>query len=104
MTIQLNTDNNITGGEKLNGKMTALISEKLKRFSSQITRLEVHLADGNSHKTGPADKQCTIEARLQGLQPVTVTGNGDNVEQAVRGALDKLKSSLDTVLGRLNKH
>ncbi|MBI1225724.1 MAG: HPF/RaiA family ribosome-associated protein [Bacteroidetes bacterium] len=104
MTIQLNTDHNIVGSEKLEERITTILSEKLERFSSQITRLEVHLTDNNGHKTGPADKQCALEARLEGLKPIAVTGIGDNVEQSVRIAIDKLKASLDTVLGRLHKH
>lgn len=42
-----------------------------------------------------------IEARLEGRQVIAVSENADTVEQALKGALDKLKASLDTVIGRL---
>jgi hypothetical protein len=45
-----------------------------------------------------------LEARLEGLQPIAVTNNADTIELAVKGAVDKLKSSLDTVIGRMRNH
>jgi ribosome-associated translation inhibitor RaiA len=104
MTIQFNTDSNITGGEKLRGPLIALISEELSRFSHQITRVEVHLSDENGPKEGQNDKRCLIEARLEGLKPIAVTNNANTHEQAIEGAVEKLKTSLDTILGRLRNH
>ena len=63
MLIQFNTDNNITGTEKLTAPLEAILSEGLRRFSSQITRLEIHLADKNGNKHAENDKRCMIEAR-----------------------------------------
>ena len=100
MKIQFNTDNNITGSESLRSPLEATISRSLNRFSDRITRLEVHLNDVNSHKGGENDKRCLLEARLEGMQPVAVTNNGDTHEQAVKGAIDKLKVALDTIIGR----
>jgi len=45
MTIQVNTDKNLAGSEKLRAYLTGLISEELSRFSNQITRVEIHLSD-----------------------------------------------------------
>lgn len=105
MTIQFNTDNNIAGTEDLRADLNDSISESLARFSHQITRLEVHLADENSSsKTGQNDKKCMLEARLKGMQPIAVTNVAGSIEQAVTGAVNKLKTSLDTVLGRLANH
>jgi ribosome-associated translation inhibitor RaiA len=104
MTIQFNTDNNIKGGEKLRAPLIALISEELDRYSHQITRVEVHLSDENGPKEGQNDKRCTIEARLEGLKPIAVTNHANTHEQAVEGAVEKLKASLETVLGRLRNH
>lgn len=102
MTIQFNTDHNITGTEALREPLIALISEGISRFSSQITRLEVHLTDQDGNKDGLNDKRCIIEARLEGMQPISVTNDSDTHEQAVEGAIDKLTASLDTILGRKN--
>ena len=82
----------------------ALISEGLSRFSDQITRLEVHLSDENSLKEGLNDKRCLLEARLEGRQPIAVKNQANNLEQAVVGAVDKLKVSLDTKIGRLKNY
>jgi ribosome-associated translation inhibitor RaiA len=103
MNIQINTDDNISGSEELNKTFGPLITKGLKRFSNRITRIEVHLSDENSHKAGQNDKRCLLEARLEGLQPVAVTGHSDTTEKAVSDAIDKLKSSLDSTLGRLNR-
>jgi len=104
MKIQFNTDKNVNGTEELKISMTALISEDLSRYSDQITRLEVHLSDEDGNKHGQNDKRCMIEARLEGMQPIAVTNHADTHEQAVTGAVDKLKSSLNTIHGRLRNH
>ncbi len=104
MTILINSDNNITGTEELSNFVESTIAEALKRFDEQITRVEVHLNDENSHKSGTSDKRCMLEARLEGMQPIAVTANGDTIEEALKAALDKLKSSLETTLGKLQNH
>ncbi|MBL7129509.1 MAG: HPF/RaiA family ribosome-associated protein [Ignavibacteria bacterium] len=104
MKIQFNTDSNITESKELRDSLIALISEGLSRFSDQISRLEVHLSDENSHKDGLNDKRCLLEARLEGRQPIAVKNQANTLEQAVIGAVDKLKSSLDTILGRLKNY
>jgi hypothetical protein len=39
-----------------------------------------------------------LEARLKGLQPLVVTGHADTL--SVAEAIDKMKATLSTVLGR----
>lgn len=104
MTIQLNSDNNLTLHEAFRSQLHTLLSEELSRFSEQITRLEVHLSDENGHKDGLNDKKCILEARLEGMKPIAVTNIANNHEQAVEGAIDKLKTSLNTIFGRLSNH
>lgn len=104
MKIQLNMDSNITGSEELRTSLTSLISDELSRFDDHITRLEVHLSDENGNKSGQNDKRCLIEARLEGMKPIAVTNHADTNEQAVTGAVDKLKSSLTTIQGRLKNY
>jgi len=102
MIIQLNTDKNIEGSEKLSAYLTSFISEELSRFNKQITRVEVHLSDENGAKEGLKDKRCMLEARLEGMKPIAVTNHADTHEQAVEGALEKLMTSIDTVIGKRN--
>jgi ribosome-associated translation inhibitor RaiA len=104
MTIQFNTDSNIKGSEKLRAYLTSFISEELSRFSKQITRVEVHLSDVNGPKEGLNDKRCVIEARIEGMKPIAVTNHADTHEEAVEGALVKLKTLIGTIIGRLRNH
>ncbi len=101
MTIQLNTDNNLSLHEAFGNKLDDLLSEELRMYSENITRLEVHLSDENGSKEGLNDKKCLLEARLEGRQPMAVTGLADTYELAVNSAIDKLKASLNTILGRI---
>jgi|SRR5215510_6538856 len=102
MLIHVTTDNHIQGRERLVNEVQAAIGDCLDRFAQQIMRVEVHLSDENGKKAGDDDKKCTLEARLSGLQPVAVSGNGANLDQAVSSALDKLVHALDHKLGRLS--
>jgi ribosome-associated translation inhibitor RaiA len=104
MTIQFNTDNKVTVSEELRAPLISSISEGLSRFSHQITWVEVHLSDENGDKEGLNDKRCMIEARLAGMKPIAVTNHGNTHEQAVEGAVEKLKTSLDTIIGRLRNY
>ncbi|MDZ4809966.1 MAG: HPF/RaiA family ribosome-associated protein [Bacteroidota bacterium] len=104
MTIQLNTDKNISVHEAFGTKLNDLLSKELSRFSEHITRLEVHLSDENGSKEGLKDKKCLLEARLEGRQPIAVSGLANTYELAVNSAIDKLKASLDTILGRIRFH
>jgi ribosome-associated translation inhibitor RaiA len=101
MQIQFNTDKNVTGNEELIALSTSLISEELSRYSHQITRMEVHLSDEDGNKEGFNDKRCMMEARLAGMKPIAVTSHANTHEQAINGALSKLKTSLEKTTGRL---
>lgn len=103
MKIQINNDKNISGSEEFRAPIIASITDELSRFSRQITRVEVHLSDENSNKTGAKDKRCVLEARLKGIKPVAVTNQANSIERAIDGALEKLKKSLTTILGRLRE-
>jgi hypothetical protein len=64
MQIQINTDSNIQGDERLGEQVEAVVRRGLGHFSTQITRLEVHLSDQSSdQKSGGEDKRCLLEAR-----------------------------------------
>lgn len=102
--IQFNTDNIISGSQEKMKQFEALISEQLGRFSEHISRVEVHLGDENGHKQGTDDIRCMLEARLEGFQPVAVTNHAGDQHYAIKGALDKMKSLLDTKLGKLRNH
>lgn len=101
MQIQFNTDKNVTGNEELIASSTSLISEELSRFSQQITRVEVHFSDEDGNKDGFNDKRCMVEARLAGMKPIAVTDHANTHEQAISRAINKLKTTLEKIIGRL---
>lgn len=101
MKVQLNTDKNIVGDERLEGYLNDVIQDELSNFSDSITRIEIYLADENAQKNGENDKRCTMEARIENKQPIAVTSHANTLEAAVNEALEKLKASLDSILGRL---
>ena len=103
MLVHVTPDNNIRGTENLVRRVSGTIETALSRFDPQITRVEVHLADENSHKGGNGDKSCALEARLAGLSPIAASATGDNLDQAIDGALDKLVAAIDHRLGRLQE-
>ncbi|MFO7657529.1 MAG: HPF/RaiA family ribosome-associated protein [Bacteroidales bacterium] len=104
MQIQFNSDKNVTGNEDLIASSTSLISQELSRYSQQITRVEVHFSDEDGKKDGDNDKRCLVEARLAGMQPIAVTNHANTHEQALFGAIDKLKTSLEKIIGRLKDY
>lgn len=104
MLIQFNTDNRITGDEALASEAEDIIKSRLNRFSSRLTRVEVHLADVNGPRGGSDDIACTLEARPEGGKPLTVKGNGGQTDAAVRDAADKMQALLETHFGKLRPY
>jgi ribosome-associated translation inhibitor RaiA len=104
MIIQFNTDKTVSGKERGSTYFTELIEKDLERFSSHVTRVEVHLSDENGKKEGNKDIRCLMEARIEGHQPIVVTSQENNVEKSVSEALVKLKASLKTIIGKASNH
>ena len=104
MHIEVSTDNSIDGSEALTNHIKGLVKNALVHFGDQITRVEVHLSDANAGKTGQDDKHCMIEARLEGRQPTAVKHAAATLDQAAKGAANKLKKSLESALGKLSDH
>jgi ribosome-associated translation inhibitor RaiA len=103
MQIQVNTDHNIEGHETLIANVRSAVERALDRFSDRITRVEVHLSDQNGDKGGPNDKRCTMEARLEGRQPMAVTHDAATLDQAIDGATDEILRFLESTLERLQE-
>lgn len=102
MKVLLNTDNHIQGDESLAHYVQTEVVDVLGRFRDQVTRVEVHLSDSNADKSGSHDKQCMMEARLEGRRPSTATEQAETVRDAIAGAARKLQRVLDSELGRLS--
>lgn len=97
MRVQINTDSHIEGTEELAAHVEGVVRFVLGRFSDRITRVEVHLSNQNNE----SEMRCMMEARLEGRQPTAVTHHAETLEDAVDGAADKLKRSVESTLERL---
>lgn len=104
MQIQVNTDNQIDGHERLNRYVSQRITEAMQRFGSQLTRVEVHIHDDNSNKKKARgdDIRCVIESRPRGLKPVTVNNVASELDPALKGAIDKMERALEHTFGKLH--
>lgn len=101
MQVQIHTDNHIEGTDAMAQWASSTVKTALDRFASQITRVEVHLSDENAGKKNSAENiQCTMEARLEGHQPLALKHHGANLNQALEGAAEKMLRLIDNSLGR----
>ena len=98
MQVQVHTDNHVNGSAGLTAHVESIVMGALARFGNRVMRVEVHIGDENGHKGGEHDKRCAMEARLSGLQPIAVTGQGLSVEAAINSAADKLVRTIDRTL------
>ncbi|MDP3377046.1 MAG: hypothetical protein Q8S53_01680 [Brevundimonas sp.] len=104
MQIQINTTNDVEGRAALLSHAEDQVRQRLSRFESRLTRIEMHLGDENGARNTAGDKRCVLEARPTGLAPVTVTDHGNTLEEAMSGALKKMVNSLETTFGKLATH
>ncbi|NLG75735.1 MAG: hypothetical protein GX535_05830 [Xanthomonadaceae bacterium] len=102
MQIHVNTDRHIRGGGNLQERVQAMVRDAVSHLSDRITRIEVHLSDENSEKSGDKDKRCMLEARVGGLRPIAVTHQAETLALAIDGAAEKLERTLESTLGRLS--
>lgn len=104
MLVEVNTDKNIKGSERLNEYCTSMVEAELDRFAEHITRIEIHLSDENADKGGDDDKRCLLEARLKGKAPVAVTNTASTIDDAISGAIDKITKVLETSIDKMRSH
>lgn len=101
MFIQINTDNQISSDNERDARLEDQIRQRLARFEDRITDVEVHVSDVNGSRGGASDLRCTLEARVNGIQPIAVHENGSDVDRAIMGAAKKAVRALDHQLGRI---
>ena len=101
MFIHINTDKQVESSGDHNAQLEEQVRQRLARFEGRITDVEIHVSDVNGAKGG-ANLRCTIEARVNGFQPVAVVENGTDVDRTVIAAAKKAVRALDHQLGRLS--
>ncbi|HEX8191295.1 MAG TPA: HPF/RaiA family ribosome-associated protein [Allosphingosinicella sp.] len=101
MFIQIHTDNQIESSTERDDRLEEQIRQRLARFEERVTHVEVHVSDVNGPRGGGSDLRASLEARLNGLQPVAVHDNGPDVQRAVLGAAKKAAAALDRQIGKI---
>lgn len=101
MQIQINSDKNIEITKEAKDDLKSKVEKKLDRFDNLVSRVEVHLSDENSDKSGLNDKKCLMEARLLNRQPIIVTDHSDNVGKSFVSSLNKLQRKIDSIVGKM---
>ncbi len=103
MLVLINTDNHVDANDPVVRQAQADLGQALKRYASEITRIEVHFHDANADKAGANDKQCMLEVRLRGYDPMAVTTTGATLAAAYHGARDKLVRTLERRFSKLRE-
>jgi len=100
MRIDVRTDGNINGGEQLSNDVKSSVHAVLQRYEDRVRQIDIHLSDSVGHKTSHDDKSCTMEVHRDGSELIVVAHQDSFMEQAVRGAVHKLKRALDHAFGK----
>ncbi len=95
MQIQINFGS-VPASDSLEAHVRDRLDREISRFGQDVTRIEVHLGDENSHKSGPADKRCLIEARPRGMDPLVVEHHASDLFDAVTESAGKMRRALAT--------
>jgi hypothetical protein len=103
MTTQINTNKALEEEKRSREFLSFKIADTLQKFEYHITRIEVHLEDESGRKDGFNEVSCLLEARIEGRKPITITNEAKTMDKAVTGAIDKTKTAMESILGRIKK-
>ncbi|OGB27491.1 MAG: hypothetical protein A3I66_06295 [Burkholderiales bacterium RIFCSPLOWO2_02_FULL_57_36] len=98
MQVQLNTDKSIVGSPGLQQHVQQLLEHELKHLAKEITRIEVHLNDESSSRSGADDKRCLLEARVAKMQPFSAEHRASSIDLAINGAAEQLSRAVKSAL------
>lgn len=104
MQIIVNTDSSVRGSDELTAHIEGIVEHALRRYATRVTRVEVHLNDeSGTAKVREDDMRCVMEARLAGLQPISVRHDATSAPDAVTGAAEKMEKLLQRRLERMSE-
>ncbi len=104
MFVQISTDNRTITDAGANARLEEKVRARLKRFEARLSDVEVHVTDMNGARGGGSDKRVSLEARVNGHQPIAVHAEAGRVELAVTAAADKAARALAHALGKGKTH
>jgi len=102
MHIQLNPAQGVTLSPALEEHINKQLESVDRRFGERLTRIEVYLTDVNGPKGG-LNKQCKLEARPRGGDPLLAELLHEDVYDAVTGAVKRLESVLSNHFGKRDR-
>jgi ribosome-associated translation inhibitor RaiA len=102
MLIQLNSAQGVSMSPALEEHINKQLQSVDRRFGERLTRIEVYLTDVNGPKGG-LNKQCKLEARPRGGDPVMAELLHEDAYDAVSGAVKRLESVLSNHFGKLDR-
>ncbi|WP_188152129.1 hypothetical protein [Teredinibacter waterburyi] len=73
------------------------------RFQNRIDDVELHIKDINGPKGGE-DKQCVLNLKGRGKEPIVISGKGENVTYVVDKCLSRAKSVISRKLKMKELH
>lgn len=104
MQVQVNCGDGLEAKDTLERWASAFLVESLARFRDDLTRVEVQLTDEAKGKHSGQEMRCMLEGRLTAHQPVAVSHYGETMDEALRGATQKLINALEHTFGKLDRH
>lgn len=102
--ILIHTDAGIRLSPDLRQGLERELGEALRRFSSQIQRIDVHLSDINGPHIEVNDKECRLRIQAARRPPVVVKERAPSSALAVTGAAHKAVRLLDAALEQEHGH
>ena len=102
MHIQLNSAQGVSISPALREHINKQLRSVDGRFGERLTRIEVYLTDVNGPKGG-LNKQCKLEARPRGGDPLLAELLHEDAYDAVSGAVKRLESVLSNHFGKLDR-
>jgi len=100
MQVMVNSGKHVDTSMAFKTDIRGRVRDKLQRYEEHLTRVEIHLSDENALKTGPQDKRCKVEARMKGRDPMSVSYDAGELQQAIDGAMNKLTAVLERNIGK----
>ena len=86
-------------------RMSAVIKDKLARFSEYMVSMDVHFTDESGRASSTeVDKRCVLKANMKGGAAEVVTGNASTLDFALNDAIGKMRNALDARTGKMKRH
>ena len=95
MRVQVNTDGDIEGHEKMIDQIRNSVNSALEQTGARITRVEIRLSGVIRRKRGQNSNRCMMKALFVGRKPITVTHQSATLKQAVDCAVDRLSRLIE---------